>query len=288
MINKKIGIIGCGNMGEAILSRLIGKLEKSTRIMVSEFDSKRRDYLQGKYRMIISTDNNEVVKFADAVIIAVKPKDFPDLLNAEICCGVSRGKLVISIAAGVTTKYIESVIGKDIPVIRAMPNMGAIIGHAVSSLSAGRSAKKEDMDLAKEIFSLIGEVVEVDEKLVDAVTAVSGSGPAYFFYFIESLYEAAEGLNLPAEVSKKLVLNTALGSIRLLHELKEDPESLRKKVTSRGGTTEAAFKVLERKNVKKIIKEAVNEACKRSKELSKSFDNSSGFRPEQSRRAKGR
>ena len=269
MIGKKIGIIGCGNMGEAILSRLAGVIEKSTSIMVSEFDAKRRSYLQGKHRMIIETDNNEVVKFADVIIIAVKPKDFEGLLKSEICCGVSKNKLVISIAAGITTKYIESIIGKDIPVIRAMPNMGALIGHAVSSLSAGSSAKDVDMELAKEIFSLVGDVVEVDEGLVDAVTAVSGSGPAYFFYFIESLCEVAEELKLPPDIAKKLVLKTALGSVKLLHELKEDPAALRKKVTSKGGTTEAAFRVLERKKVKNIIKSAVKEACKHSKKLSR-------------------
>jgi pyrroline-5-carboxylate reductase len=256
-------------MGEAILSRLAGVVEKSTSIMVSEFDAKRRDYLQGKYRMIVETDNNEVVKFADVIIIAVKPKDFEKLLRSEVCCGASKDKLVISIAAGITTKYIENIIGKDVPVIRAMPNMGALIGHAFSSLSAGSSVKKDDMKLAMEIFALIGDVVEVDEQLVDAVTAVSGSGPAYFFYFIESLYEAAGELRLPPEIAKRLVLKTALGSVKLLHDLKEEPAALRKKVTSKGGTTEAAFKVLERKNVKGVIKAAVKEACKHSKKISR-------------------
>ena len=268
MINKKIGIIGCGNMGEAILSRLTGVMEKSTSIMVSELDAKRREYLQGKYKLIVEIDNNEVVKFADCIIIAVKPKDFEELLKKEVCCGASENKLIISIAAGVTTKYIENIVGKNIPVIRAMPNMGAIIGQAVSSLSAGASAKVDDMKFAKEIFSMIGDVVEVDEDLVDAVTAVSGSGPAYFFYFVESLCEVARELKLPDDIAKKLVIKTALGSIKLLHDLKEDPEVLRKKVTSKGGTTEAALKVFEKKELKKIIKDAVKDACKRSKELS--------------------
>ncbi len=269
MISKKVGIIGCGNMGEALLSRLIGVMKKSTSIMVSELDAKRREYLEDRYKMIIEIDNNKVVKFADIIILAVKPKDFEDVLKRQVRCGVSKNKLVISIAAGITTRYIENIIGKEIPVIRAMPNMGAIIGQAVSSLSAGTSVKKSDMESAKEAFSAIGDVVEVDEKLVDAVTAVSGSGPAYFFYFIESLYEAAQELRLPSEVAKRLVMETALGSIKLLHELKEEPAELRKKVTSKGGTTEAAFKVLEYKKVKKIIKDAVKEACRRSQELSR-------------------
>lgn len=268
MINKKIGIIGCGNMGEAIFSRLAGVLEKSTSIMVSEFDAKRRGYLQDKYKIIVEIDNNRVVKFADVIILAVKPKDIENVLKHEVCCGVSNKKLVISIAAGITTGYIEKVIGKDIPVIRAMPNMGAIIGQAVSSLSPGSSVANNDMELAKDIFSMIGEVVEVEEKLVDAVTAVSGSGPAYFFYFMESLYEAAEELKLPGDIAKKIVLKTALGSVKLLYELKEEPDRLRKKVASKGGTTEAALKVFESKKFKKIVKDAVKEACKRSRKLS--------------------
>lgn len=269
MIDKRIGIIGCGNMGEALLGRLAGVLEKSTSIMVSELDAKRRDYLQNKYKMIIEIDNNEVVKFADVIILAVKPKDFDELLSGEICCGVSKEKLVISIAAGITTKYIEKLVGEDIPVVRAMPNMGALVGQAVSSLSRGTSAGEEHMRLAKEIFSLIGDVVEVDEKLVDAVTAVSGSGPAYFFYFIESLLEAAEGLGLPKDVARELVIKTALGSVKLLIELKEDAVVLRQKVTSKGGTTEAALRVFESKKIGQAVNAAVKEACKRSKKLSK-------------------
>jgi pyrroline-5-carboxylate reductase len=268
-MDKKIGIIGCGNMGEAILSRLVKVAEKSASIMVSELDRRRRAHLQEKYRMIIETDNNAVVKFSDILILAVKPKDFDGILKQEVCCGASKDKLIISIAAGITTAYIEKILGADVPVIRAMPNMGAIIGDAITSLSAGKAARKEHLESAKQIFSIIGDVVEVDEQLVDAVTAVSGSGPAYFFYFIESLYEAAEELKLPRATAKRLVLKTALASVRLLHELKEEPEALRKKVTSKGGTTEAAFSVLEYKKVKKIIKQAVKEACRRSKAISK-------------------
>jgi len=268
MINKKIGIIGCGNMGEAILNRLSNILEKSISIMVSEFDAKRREYIQSKYKVIVEIDNNEVVKFADVVILAVKPKDIESVLKSEVCCGVSKDKLLISIAAGITTKYIERIVGKEIPVIRAMPNMAATIGESVSSLSAGRAVKPEDMKLAKEIFLTIGDVIEVDEELVDAVTAVSGSGPAYFFYMIEALIEAGYAAGLKDDVAKKLVLKTALGSAKLLETLKEDPAILRSKVTSKGGTTEAAIKVFESKKFKNIIKDAVKAAEARSKELS--------------------
>lgn len=269
MINKKVGIIGCGNMGEALLKGLSKVLEKSTSIMVSELDAGKREYIQDKYKIIVEIDNNRTVKFADVIVLAVKPKDFENLLKTEVCCGVSKDKLIVSIAAGITTKYIESIVGKDVPVVRAMPNMGALIGHAVTSLSKGSCVKEGDMALAREIFSLIGDVVEVDEKHVDAVTAVSGSGPAYFFFFIEALYEVAEEMGLKSDIAKKLVMKTALGSVKLLHELKEEPEDLRKRVTSKGGTTEAALKVMEYKKIKKIIKDAVKAAQKRSGELSK-------------------
>ena len=268
MIAKKIGIIGCGNMGEAILSRLSTVMEKSTSLMVSEMDAARRDYIQSKYKIIVEIDNNYVVKYSDIVIVAVKPKDFQKLLKEELCCSLSKDKLLISIAAGITTGHIESFVGEEMPVIRVMPNMPAVVGEAISSISAGKYADRKDVELAKEIFSLIGDVVEVDEALVDAVTAVSGSGPAYFFYFIEALVDAAVQLGLDKKTAAKLVLKTALGSSKLLEAVKEEPSALRAKVTSKGGTTEAAVKVFESKNLKDIVKEAVKEAYNRSKELS--------------------
>lgn len=269
MTGKRIGIIGCGNMGEAILARLSEKFEKSTMIMVSEFDAARRNYIQDKYKIIVGVDNNLVVKNSDVIIIAVKPKDFDELLNGEIAIGATPEKLIISIAAGITTKHIESVIGKDVPIIRMMPNMPAVIGRAVSSLSAGAAAKKSDVDTAKDIFSAIGDVIEISESLVDAVTAVSGSGPAYFFYMMEALTEAGESIGLPAEIAKELVLKTAVGGTLLAEYLKEDPAVLRSRVSSKGGTTEAAIGVFEAKKFKAIVKTAVKEACNRSKKLSK-------------------
>ena len=269
MINKKIGIIGCGNMGESLLKGLSRIMEKSTSIMVSETDALRRSEIQAKYKIIVEIDNNVLVKYSDIVILAVKPQDFEKVLKQEVCCGISKDKLLISIAAGVTTKYIESVVGKDVPVIRVMPNMAAKIGEAISSISGGRFARAEDMKTAKEIFETAGEVVEVEEDLVDSVTAISGSGPAYFFYMVEALIEAAKDLGLKDEIAKKLVLKTALGSAKLLEALKEDPAVLIKKVASKGGTTEAAFKVFESKKFKSIVKEACKKAHSRSKELSK-------------------
>lgn len=269
MIDKTIGIIGCGNMGEAILKGLSGVVEKSTRLVVSEQDLKRRDEIQTAYKIIIAPDNHYLFKYSDAVIIAVKPKDFESLLKEDICCDISSQKLIISIAAGVTTGYIESIVGEDVRVVRAMPNMPARIGEGVTGVCGGSSAKPSDIELAKDVFSTIGSVVEVKEELMDAVTAISGSGPAYFFYMIEAMVESAKGLGLDEKTARELVEKTALGSVKLLLSSKEDPASLRKKVTSKGGTTEAALKVFEAKKFISIMKAATKAACKRSGELSK-------------------
>lgn len=268
-MNKKIGIIGCGNMGEALLGRLAGVVEKSTMLMVSELDASRRDYIQSKYRIIIEIDNNYVVKYSDVIILAVKPKDFDRLLREEICCSLSKDKIIISIAAGITTGYIESIVGNGIPVIRVMPNMPAVIGEGISVLSAGTSVSGSQMAIAREIFSTIGDVVELNEDLMDSVTAVSGSGPAYFFYLMEALTQAALELGIDKETARKLVVKTAQGSSRLAAASGEDAQALRSKVTSKGGTTEAAISVFESKKFKDIVKEAVRAACNRSKELSK-------------------
>ena len=217
--NKKVGIIGCGNMGEALLGRLSEILERSTSLMVSERDAARRDYIQAKFKMVVEMDNNRLIKYSDVVILAVKPDDFEKLFD-EICPSLSADKLLISIAAGVRTGYIEQLAKERVPVVRVMPNMAALIGEAISSISPGRYAKRQDIKIAEEIFSTIGDVVEVDEELVDAVTAVSGSGPAYFFYLVESLIEAAKDLGLGEEVAKRLVKKTALGSAKLLEGLK--------------------------------------------------------------------
>jgi pyrroline-5-carboxylate reductase len=209
-----------------------------------------------------------LVKNSDVIIIAVKPKDVDTLLKCEVACGVSDKKLLISIAAGIATRHIEKIVGRDVPVVRAMPNMGAFIGEAISSVSAGTSADRDDMELSKRILSTIGDVIEIDERHVDAVTALSGSGPAYFFYLAESMIEVGKDLGLKEAVSSKLVLKTMLASARLLHVIERDPVVMRKKVTSKGGTTEAAFKIFESRGFKSIVKAAVVSAQKHSKKIS--------------------
>ena len=256
-------------MGEAILDRLRRMVDKSTKLMVSEANAERRDAIQTKYKIIVAPDNHYLIKYSQVVILAVKPQDIDELLKGEICCDLSDEKLVISIAAGITTAHIEAIAGRDVPVVRVMPNMPAVIGEGVSGICAGTAVSAAHMDLAKEIFSTIGDVVVVKEELMDAVTAISGSGPAYFFYLAEALIDAARSLGLDARTARVLVEKTALGSMKLLSALKEDPGQLRKKVTSKGGTTEAALAVFESKHLAAIIAEATAAARNRSQELSK-------------------
>jgi pyrroline-5-carboxylate reductase len=267
--DKKIGIIGCGNMGQALIGGLSRVVEKSVSIMAAEKDAARRAGIQDKFRIIVEIDNNLVVKYCDVIILAVKPRDLEELLRAEVCCGASPKKLIISIAAGVTTAHIGAIVGADVPVVRAMPNMPAVIGGAVTAISAGAAASKDDIALARAVFEAIGDVIEVEEALMDAVTAISGSGPAYFFYVIEALTEAGKKLGLGGKTAEELAIKTAIGSSELLDKLKEHPGELRRKVTSKGGTTEAALEVFESKKLKEIIEEAARAACKRSKEMSK-------------------
>jgi len=273
VIDKRIGIIGCGNMGEAILCRLLSGEKRGAALRlrlraVSESNSSRRVYIRKIYGIRCADDNAGLVKDSDVIIIAVKPKDF-DMLLKEIRGVLSKDKLLISIAAGITSKHIETLAGKSIPVIRIMPNMPAITGEAISAVSPGRHADKESLKVANDIFSSIGEVIEVDERSIDAVTAVSGSGPAYLFYFMEALLEAAREIGLSDSVAKRLIFKTVSGSSRLPEVLNMEPEALRRKVTSKGGTTEAAIKIFESSDFKGMVKRAVKEAYKRARELSK-------------------
>lgn len=269
MIHRKIGIIGCGNMGEALIRGLAPILRKTREpLIASDVTRARRDLISKRYKILITDDNKRLVEYSDIIILAVKPKDIDGVLR-DIGELLSKRKLLISIAAGITTKYIEGLVGKDIPVIRVMPNMAAVVGESVSSVTGGTFATRMHIKTAKDIFSSFGDIVEIKEDLVDAITAVSGSGPAYFFYLVEALIEATKDLGLSGETAKSIVLKTLMGSGKLLEVLKEEPSALRARITSKGGTTEAALRVFESKNFKGIVKEAVRRAWDRSRELSK-------------------
>ncbi len=266
---KTIGIIGLGNMGCALLK---GSIERGTvkrdRLIAFDADLKKCQNVKRRLRISIAKSLEELSGCSDVIIIAVKPKDINALSEKLPSC--AKEALYISIAAGIKTASIEKKLGGRPRVIRVMPNTPALVGEGMSAICKGRYATKTDLETAREIFSSVGDCAELDEKYFDSVTAISGSGPAYFFYLIEALIKAGEDLGLKKEAVKRLVAKTALGSARLLIESKEEAEVLRQRVTSKAGTTEAAIKVLERRGIKKIIGDAVYAAVKRSKELSRS------------------
>ncbi|MFH1752867.1 MAG: pyrroline-5-carboxylate reductase [Candidatus Omnitrophota bacterium] len=265
---KRIGLIGCGNMGEAILSGIISnRLVRPSDIIVSDADSAKLERVKKALKVDVTFNNSVVAKSSEAIILAVKPQDVEAVL-LDVAEFLSKERPIISIAAGVTIKKIVSIIGDNKPVIRVMPNMPAIIKEGFSAISFSKDAGKREMDLAKKIFSCLGEAVEVKEKDLDAITAISGSGPAYFFYIVENLIKTGISMGLTRDTARRAAIKTAAGSCELMKRSSKEPSLLRKKVTSKGGTTEAAFRVFDKEGLGRIMSDGVKAAKKRSKELS--------------------
>lgn len=268
-MNKKIGIIGAGNMGEAIIKGLISGpcFFNCNHVIVSDASSDRLKYIKKNYKIKTVSYNEELIVLADIIIFAVKPQHI-DTVLLEIGKFIGQQKLVISIAAGIKIKCIEDRLPGKAPVIRVMPNMPALVQKGFSAFCCGKFVKDAHKKTAFNILSNIGEVVEVKESLMDAVTAISGSGPAYFFFLMEQLVEAGikEGLN--RNIAEKLVVQTALGAAELVCQTGHTPQQLRAKVTSKGGTTEAAFDIFQSEGLGKILGKGIKAAIKRSRELS--------------------
>lgn len=262
-MKTKIGIIGGGNMGGAVI---VG-IAKHYNVFVCEQNQKRSQQLKQKYQ--VKTGSLEaVVEIAQVVILAVKPQNFEKLLK-QIRPFITKDTLVISIAAGITCRYIEKRLGSKIHVIRTMPNLPAQVGKGVTGICSGTTAVSKDLALTRQIFSCIGKTIIVDEKRMDAITAVSGSGPAYVFLFIECFNKAAVSLGLDKDLVNGLVLQTIKGSVDLLENQSKEAGVLRAQVTSKGGTTQAAIDVFTKHKFEKVFKLALSAAKKRSKELSK-------------------
>jgi pyrroline-5-carboxylate reductase len=257
----KIAFIGCGNMGEAILAGV----HKMHLCYACEPRLDRQVVLKKKYRLTFGMVA-DVVKVADVVVLAVKPQDLPDVL-AELRTLSIHKKLIISIAAGVTTGSIEKKLG-GAKVVRVMPNLPAMVGQGMSGLCRGKKATSKDVAVAKSLFEAIGCAVIVPEKMMDAVTAVSGSGPAYVFLMVESWMNAARKLGLSEKEARVLVYQTLAGSVQMLLKSQDPAGALRLKVTSKGGTTQAATDVFMKKNISGMFEAALKAARDRAKLLS--------------------
>jgi len=266
----RLGFIGGGNMAEALIAGIIkAKLVEPARIYVSDIKDDRLKHLSSRYKIIATRDSAEVARECDTILVCVKPQNIRQVLE-EIAGNVG-DHLVITIAAGVSIKSVEGNLGRAVPVIRAMPNTPASIMEAATGISRGAHATSAHLDTVLKIFNSIGTAVVVDESKMDVVTAISGSGPAYVFYMIEAMVEAAVEEGLTPDDARELAVQTVCGASRMASMMIEDPAELRKKVTSPGGTTEAAINVLEEKDWKVILYEAIKAARERSEELAKAL-----------------
>jgi pyrroline-5-carboxylate reductase len=292
-VNKVIGLIGCGNMGEAILAQSLkykkrnfiphpvppkgGKKSETTAVkprsfIISEKDKLKEAFIRRNYHVKAADNIIDLVGKSDILIIAVKPQDI-DIALQELHRGIKvwgkRKISVISIAAGITTGHIEGKLHNRVKVIRAMPNIPARIGEGITALTKGRFANSADLKEAEGIFRVLGETVIIkNEGLIDAVTALSGSGPAYFFFIFAAMLAAAGGLGLNKKDANKLIYHTVIGSMGLLKREGFDAKTLISKVASKGGTTEAALKIFGERGLKNILMEAIMAACNRAKEIS--------------------
>jgi pyrroline-5-carboxylate reductase len=269
----KFGLIGGGVMGESLLSRLISLgIYQSSEVIVSEPLSSRQDFLKQQYNVAVTTDSSDVFTQAkEVVFLAVKPQVFSTIAQelADInILNIEHPPLIISILAGVPLSQLEAAF-VQLPVIRAMPNTPATVGAGITAISSGAYTNPKHHQIAHKIFSAVGEVVEVSEVLMDAVTGLSGSGPAYVALMVESLADGGVAAGLPRVIANQLALQTVLGTAKLLQETKIHPAELKDRVTSPGGTTIAGIAKLEQAGFRSAVIEAVKAATERSQELGK-------------------
>ena len=274
MENNKIAVIGAGSMGGAILSGLIAAGTAADSITASTATTQSAKALSDKFGIksfaldASASANSDASQGADVLLIAVKPAKVLETLQ-EIKASVKDGALVISVAAGVTTESMEQAIGSKASVIRAMPNTPSIVGHGVTGIAKGKSANDNQLALAKDLFETVGQVIVVDEEKINALSTISGSGPAYVFYFAEKLMNAARKMGFSEKEANLMVRATFLGSATLLAASSDSPETLRAQVTSPNGTTMQATARFDEADLEKVFIEATEAALARAIELGK-------------------
>ncbi|HEX9291923.1 MAG TPA: pyrroline-5-carboxylate reductase [Anaeromyxobacteraceae bacterium] len=270
-LGKTIAFLGAGNMAEALVKGLLrANVAEPREIICSDRSEERGPVLTQRYGVRFTRSNKEATAGADIVILSVKPQVMNKLLD-EISPVLTDKKLVISIAAGVPIAAIERKVGHGVRIIRTMPNTPALVGAGATALSAGEHATEDDLHQARALFDAIGKSVVVDEVLLDAVTGLSGSGPAYIFLIIEALSDAGVKVGLARTTAQELAAQTVLGSAKLLIETGEHPGRLKDQVTSPGGTAIAGLHTLEAGGLRTTLMDAVEAATIRSIELGKKF-----------------
>ncbi|MEO5877307.1 MAG: pyrroline-5-carboxylate reductase [Streptosporangiaceae bacterium] len=260
-----IAILGAGKMGEALLSGVLRAGRKPSELMATARRAERAELLRDRYGIEV-TGNVEAAEKAAVVVLAVKPQDMAGLL-AEVGRHIPAGTLVVSMAAGITCAFIEERLTEDTPVVRVMSNTPVLVDEAMSVISAGSHAGEAHLKQAEEILSPVGKVLRIPESLQDGATALSGSGPAYFYYLVEAMVDAGILLGMPRAAALEMVIQSAVGAAVMLRDSGEHPVLLREAVTSPGGTTIAAIRELERHGVRSAVLEAIEAARNRGREL---------------------
>lgn len=268
MTQPNISFIGAGNMGASIIGGLITDGYDPEKIWASDINQDKLNLLQSRFKIQTTTDNKQAIAQSEVVVLALKPNLIKPVLLELADTINNRQPFLISIAAGTLTKDIQRWLGHDIAIVRCMPNTPALVSTCATGLYATSNAKDQHKEIAESLMRAVGLIIWFDhEHELDIVTALSGSGPAYFFYLIEALAEAATELGLSADKANLLTIQTALGAARMAMESEEAIAELRRKVTSPGGTTEAALEVLQQGQFKTLIANAIKRATKRADEL---------------------
>jgi len=260
-----VAIFGAGVMGETLLAGLIRAGRPVAELVVTERRPDRAEELRAKHGVEV-VSNIDAAKLADTLVFVVKPQDMGALCD-EIAPHVRPGALVVSLAAGITTEFLESHLPDGCPVVRVMPNTPALVDQGMAACAPGAHCDQAHLDEARQLLEAVGRVVVLEEKHLDAVTAISGSGPAYFFYIAEAMIEAGVFLGLPRSTATELVVQTCYGAATMLRETGEHPSVLRENVTSPGGTTVAALRTLDDHKVRAAFISALEAARDRSHEL---------------------
>lgn len=268
MLNETLAFIGGGNMARSLIGGLIAQGLPAAQIIVSDPMEAQRAQLAQQYGVQVAGSNQEAAAKAQIIVFAVKPQELRNVAQG-LSSAIAHRPLIISVAAGIRASDLQIWLG-GLPVVRTMPNRPALNGCGVTGLFANAQVSAAHRELAGRIMGAVGKSVWVEqESLIDAVTAVSGSGPAYFFLLMELLEAAGVELGLPEQTARTLAIETAYGSGMMAREMSDPPGVLRQQVTSKGGTTEAALKVFEAQGMKRIVSEAVKAAADRSAELAK-------------------
>jgi pyrroline-5-carboxylate reductase len=265
-IKGRIAIIGGGNIGSAILKGILNALvAKPSQVSVVEINPERVENLTQEYKVEVVTNCRDLGK-VDVALMAIEPRTTLEVVR-ELNGSLHKNSLVLSVAAGVTLRQLQSALPEDQPVIRCMPNSPVLVAQGVTALALGDSASAEHMAMAREIFGAVGSVVEIGERHINAVTALSGSGPAYVYVFVEALSDAGVRLGLDRKTAFTLAAQTVTGAARLVIESDKHPAQLKEMVTSPGGTTIAALHSMERAGFRGIVMDGVKEAHDRAREL---------------------